>query len=314
MPFYPQKIIPKNNFKFLYLFPHKTKAIVMNKIYQAFSLFVSAALIVACSGPAEQKSEESVNAETETESTADDSYEAPSEASFKFDLIIANNVAAPVKLLTDMNDAGLENYREEITNPTDKLANYSTANEKALAFGVYGADLSYNSLHDQYEKMADYLFVIRKLSEDLGLTYLFDQETIEHFEHIKTNPDSVKFFIFDKYDSADEYLRSNERLMTATMILTGGLIESLHLVSSQIETGEISKEAYMIFLGQKNSLKSVLDLYETMESEGQEIAIKDDVKLLYDKFVEVDSFEMFSKDNIAGLHETITEVRNRMVG
>ena len=70
----------------------------------------------------------------------------------------------------------------------------------------------------------------------------------------------------------------------------------------------------MIFLGQKNSLKSVLDLYESMEKEGQEIAIKADIQLLYDKFVEVDSYEMFSKENIASLHETIVEVRNRMVG
>jgi hypothetical protein len=47
-------------------------------------------------------------------------------------------------------------------------------------------------------------------------------------------------------------LRSNDRLTTAAMVLTGGLVESLHLVSAQIESGDVSKEAYKIFLGQEH--------------------------------------------------------------
>ena len=161
--------------------------------------------------------------------------------------------------------------------------------------------------------MADYLIAIRKLSDDLGLTHLFDQESMEQFESIKSNPDSVKMFIFDRYDSADEYLRSNDRMMTATMIITGGLVESLHLVSAQIESGDANKESYTIFLEQKHTLKNVLDLMESLEKDGHEVSVKGDIETLYNKFVEVDSFEMFSKENIKALQKVILDVRNSLV-
>ena len=287
----------------------------MIKKHQTIATLFFAALIYACAEPAaeNQTTEAEADVQTEAVETTDDSYEMPSESSFKLDLIIANNIAAPVKLLTDMNKAGLDHYREDVTNPTDKLSSYATANDKAIAFGVYGADLSYKSLYNRNQEMADYLIAIRKLSEDLGLTHLFDQESMEQFESIKDNPDSVKMFIFERYDNADEYLRSNDRMLTATMIITGGLIESLHLVSAQIESGDANKEAYTIFLEQRHTLKNLLDLYESLEKDGQEISVKGDVQKLYDKFVEVDSFEKFSKENIKALQKVILEVRNSLV-
>ena len=237
----------------------------------------------------------------------------PSESSFRFDLIIANNIAAPIKLLTDMNSAGLDNYQEGVTNPTDRAEKYVTMEQKSLAFGVYGADLSYNSIYKRNEEMADYLIAIHKLSEDLGLTSQFDQNAIETFDRIKTNPDSVRMFIFDKYDQADEYLRNNDRLITATLILTGGLIESLHLVSHQIEAGDASREAYTIFLDQKNTLRNLLDLFVSLEADGHKIAIKDDIEMLQKKFSEMGSVEKFSKENISNLHVAVDEVRNKLV-
>jgi len=283
----------------------------MKKVKIALFLSALAVMTFACDEAVENdQTTEPIEEQVSEEVTL---TEMPNESSFQLDLIIANNIAAPVKLLTDMNEAGLNHYREEVTNPVDRLDNYQTAEQKALSFGVYGADLSYISLYGRHDEIADYLIVIRKLTESLGLSSLFDQASFEDFERIKSNPDSVKMFIFDKYDSADEYLRSNDRLVTASMILTGGLIESLHLVSSQIETGDTNKEAYRIFLSQKNTLKSLLELYDNLEAEGHTMNYKEDVQLLYDKFEELDSFDRFSKENIKSLHEAIDVVRNKLV-
>lgn len=280
----------------------------MNKPYR--TVLISLVFFAfACSDPAGTGTENSdENSKTESAENV-----MPSESAFQFDLIIANNIAAPVKLLTDINEAGLNHYQEDITNPTKRVESYSSSEEKALGFGVYGADLSYNSLYQRNEEMAEYLIAIRKLSEDLGLTSLFDESSIEMFDRIKTNPDSVKLYIFDKYDQADEYLRSNDRLVTATLVLTGGLVESLHLVSHQIESGDVSKDAYMIFLEQKNTLKNLLELLNSLESEGQVVKIKSDIEMLYNKFKEVDSFDQFSKESIHELHIVVDEVRNKLV-
>lgn len=279
--------------------------------FRSYLLITSVVIFGAsCSGGEPKEDEESTN---EQDSASISTMDAPSESSFQLDLIIANNITAPVKLLTDMNQAGLDNYSAGITNSVDNLQKYATSQQKALNFGVYGADLSYQSLYGQHDKMADYLIAIRKLSDDLGLISLFNQNSFEHFERIKTNPDSVKLFIFSKYDEADEYLRSNDRLQTACLVLTGGLIESLHLVSEQIEKGEANADAYRIFLGQKNTLKSLVQFYEELESEGQSIDLKNDIVILYDKFVELDSFDKFSKENVDQLHEAIDAVRKKLV-
>lgn len=283
----------------------------MKKIKSALFLTVLATIAFSCSEAVEN--DQTSEANTEESAKEDALIDMPEKSSFQLDLIIANNIAAPVKLLTDMNEAGLNNYREDVTNSTDNFENYQTAEQKALAFGVYGADLSYISLYGRHDEMADYLIAIRKLTDELGLSSLFDQASFEDFETIKTNPDSVKMFIFDKYDAADEYLRSNDRLVTASMILTGGLIESLHLVSSQIEMGDTNKEAYRIFLGQKNTLQSLLALFDNLEAEGHAISLKEDVQTLYNKFQELDSFDKFSKENVSSLHEAIHAVRNKLV-
>lgn len=272
------------------------------------SLLLFSILLWSCASPSEAPEETS-----ETTESVDDSYEMPSESSFKFDLIIANNIAAPVKLLTDINKTGLNNYQEDVTNPVENAKSYATSEEKAIGFGIYGADLSYKSLYQRNAEMADYLITIRKLSEELGLNSLFDQASLEKFDRIKSDPDSVKFFIFDKYDEADSYLRSNDRLTTAALIITGGLIESLHLVSSQMESGDATKEAYTIFLEQKTTMKNLLGLYESLEAEGNPISIKEDIQSLYNLFNDVNSIEKFSKENIKKLHVAVDEVRNKLV-
>lgn len=299
------------NFNFLYLLP-QLKAIVMIKSLKIYFFFLPIAVLFSCAEPTEQ--DDAADADTISESmTEENSMQMPSESSFQFDLIIANNVAAPVKLLTDMQAIGLNHYQDGITNPTDKLSDYVTADQKALAFGVYGADLSYKSLYARNQEMADYLIVIRKLSDDLGLTFLFDQESMEAFERIKSNPDSMKLFIFDKYDGADDYLRSNDRLLTATLVLTGGLIESLHIVSSQIQTGETNKDAFLIFIDQKNTLKSLIELFETMEKDGQKVAIKKDVETLYQSFIALNAKEMFTKESMTQLHAAIGVMRAKII-
>ncbi|HAW52075.1 MAG TPA: hypothetical protein DCX54_07090 [Flavobacteriales bacterium] len=283
----------------------------MKKIKRA--LFVSALLTFAlsCGEAVEQEQTSDENAGEMTEENVE--VDMQNESEFQLSLIIANNIAAPVKLLTDMNQAGVDLYRDGVANPVESLENYQTADQKAIAFGVYGADLSYISLYERHDEMADYLIAIRKLAEDLGLSSLFDQSSFEDFERIKTDPDSVKMFIFSKYDSADEYLRANDRLVTACLVLTGGLIESLHLVSAQIEAGEANKESYKIFLGQKNTLKSLVELFNNLENEGHAMNLKDDVQMLLDTFEKLDSYDKFSKENVHSLHEAIDAVRDKLV-
>ena len=274
-------------------------------------LTIIIASIVACGNPQDtqtESSEEEIHEETAVVEKA-----TLSESSFHLDMIIANNIAAPVKLMTEMSNAGLKHYTEGATNSTENLDNYATSEQKAMAFGVYGADMSYNSMYEKNQEMANGLITIRKLADGLGLMHLFDQASFERFENIKGNADSVKFFLFEKYDDADDYLKENEQIKLSALILTGGLIESLHLISAQMETADINEDAYNIFLSQKHTLKSLLDLYTSLEKEGHTMELKADIETLYGKFQEFDSMDKFPTDKSRPLHEAIEEVRSKLV-
>lgn len=274
-------------------------------------LTIILASIVACGNP-QDTSTESTEKEVLEEPVVMEE-EASSESSFHLDMIIANNIAAPVKLMTEMSNAGLKHYKEGATNPTQNLENYVTSEQKAVAFGVYGADMSYNSMYEKNQEMAHGLVTIKKLAGDLGLMHLFDRASFERFENIKGNADSVKFFLFEKYDAADDYLKENEQIKLSALILTGGLIESLHLVSAQMETADVNEDAYNIFLSQKHTLKSLLDLFTSLEKEGHTLELKADIEKLYSKFQEYDSIDKFPNDNSRPLHETIEEIRSKLV-
>ncbi len=281
----------------------------MKKISLKPTLIAIAVILFSCAEPAQEKTEETSQETSQEESQSSAEMEMPSESEFELNLIIANNIAAPVKLLTDMNSAGLDHFHKDLLNPTDKAETYATAQEKAIAYGAYGADFSYITLYKQNDVVADYLMVIDKLSDELGMTTLFDKESFERFDRIKDNPDSVKLFIFDKYDQADGFLRDNDRMVVAALILTGGLIESLHLVSAQIEAGDASKDAYLLFLEQKNTLKNLIELYRAIEKDGQTIPVKAEIEGLHQTFEGINTDDIFNKETIAPLHESIDEVR-----
>jgi hypothetical protein len=122
-------------------------------------------------------------------------------------------------------------YNDDILNPVENYPKYTTSEKKALNLGIYGTDLGYLNIYDKPRIGIEYLMIIERLSEELEITKVIDAKTISEIENNMGNTDYILNVIAKTYKNFDKYLSDNNREVIGLLILTGGWIESLYILS-----------------------------------------------------------------------------------
>lgn len=164
---------------------------------------------------------------------------------------------SPIEISLLIKKIGV-NFREDLLNKTENLAGYSTSSSRAIALGVYCADLSYASLNEQYQISVEYINVSRNLAESLGLLRTVEQDKIRLLENNMTNKELVVDIILKIYMESNEQLREQDRYSLATLMLIGGWVESMYLATQSVDPSNKSHhELIKQILDQKLSLESI---------------------------------------------------------
>ncbi len=150
-------------------------------------------------------------------------------------------------------------YEENIPNRADKQQNYNTAFAQALNLGIYGTDLSYLNVYDRTVESVTYLGVIKRLSDQLGITSAFDRAFFASVEKNMGNKDSLLVLLSKTYASADSYLRNSERKDMGALILTGGWVESLYILT-RIAKNTTNREIINRIGEQKHPLDNLIEV------------------------------------------------------
>lgn len=170
------------------------------------------------------------------------------------------SIPSPVQMsLLLKNEVGIFN-EEMISNP-DNVSNFSTTYKKAINMGIYGADLSYATIFENNTKAVSYLASVEKLADELGIADAFDEELIERFIDNGHDQDSMLVIMADGYREGDKFLKDNEQHDIATLILTGGWIESLYFATQSYKQKNSQEIANRIG-EQKSSLITIIELLE----------------------------------------------------
>jgi hypothetical protein len=122
-------------------------------------------------------------------------------------------------------------FQKSFLNPPDNVSNYSTNFQQAINIGVYGTDLGYLNIYDQIPDVISYFTVIKKLSQELGIHNALQIELIDKIEDNIDNQDSLLYYLTSTYRQFDSYLKTNNRKDVGILIVTGGWIESLYILS-----------------------------------------------------------------------------------
>jgi hypothetical protein len=146
---------------------------------------------------------------------------------------MAYSVPTPNELFAVIKETGVS-YDGTILNSTENIEKYSSKKIQALNFGVYFTDLAFASSFSENASILSYFGTIKILSDDLGISNALDAAIYEKVEANLENDDadSLLFLSNETYFKAYSYLEENERGSTLALIVLGGWIESLYIMTN----------------------------------------------------------------------------------
>lgn len=180
------------------------------------------------------------------------------------------SIPSPYELAFLAKDLGID-YNRDFLNPIERKNNYINVFKKSLNLGVYGADLGYLNIYEQTPDAINYFSVVKILSQEIDIAGAFDETTIQRVEHNMGNKDSLMYIISHAYRKADTYLENNKREDIAALILAGGWIESLHIIT-QIYTVEKRQEVMNRIGEQKHPLDNLIKILSPYYNESDDYA------------------------------------------
>jgi len=154
-------------------------------------------------------------------------------------------------------------YIFSLCNPPENIDNNITEKEKALALGVYGADLSYSSTYNQKQRILEYMNVSKKLLEELDIAAAVDANIIEEIENAENDKDKLVDIITNSFYSTYMYLHNNDREPVSLLIMTGSWVEALYIATHISDETFDNKEMVTIIMNQKEHLTKLMSLLKT---------------------------------------------------
>ena len=129
-----------------------------------------------------------------------------------------------------------------------------------MNLGIYGANLGYINVFEQLPDAAAYFGAIRALSKELGIMNTFNEETMQRIERNNGNKDSLLYIASIMYRESDQYLMDAERNEVGALILAGGWVESLYLLTHIQSPSEMKPEIQELIGQQKAALNNLIDI------------------------------------------------------
>lgn len=244
---------------------------------------------------------------------------------------VFQTLPSPLETASIFQHAGA-NYNAELLNPIANVDNYSTNTQKAINFGVYGADLSYANIFEQTQETMFYMNCTKKLSDALGVSSAFDAATMERLEENINNKDSLMIIINDAFWLADAFLKENGQDNLSALIVTGGWIEGLYIGTKTIDKKNPDEGLMLKIADQKFSLDNLVQLLATYDNEEvKQVASKlNNLKAIYDKISEEESETTveetdgvttigggsslsYDKETIIEITNEIEKIRNKII-
>lgn len=244
---------------------------------------LASAFMVSCGDS--KKSEEDEMEKTTTEVAKDTTaITVNDETKFKFDFAIAN-IPSPVGMMNEVSKWG-EPYDNKLFNDTKKSNSYSSEFSKSINLGIYNIDLSYAMVNNKGEDVLSYMKTVMTLSESLGLKGAVDQMVGKRSENNLNNKDSLLAILDDIFVRSDSYLRTNERVFTATSVFAGSWIESLYLTSKITESTlnkEVKSKSYTHLWEQRFHLGNLIKVLEDFKGNKDAVQLNDLLSFIHEE-------------------------------
>lgn len=199
---------------------------------------------------------------------------------------ILQQIPAPLEISVLLKESG-KKYNAGYLNSPDNLAKYNSNFQKALNLGIYGTDLGYTNIYEQNNDGVKYMTSIKSLADGLSIGQFFDLETVGRLATNSKNLDSLLLITTQNFNSINSYLQTQGRANLSVLLLTGGWIEALHIISEVASANPDNKELRETIGEQKIILENIMLLLSFYKESDQNMASlltdMEELKKLYDK-------------------------------
>ncbi len=241
---------------------------------EVLSFTLMAALVTSCGSgdkPAQEKEPALVIGGEGTETSVSSMYQMPT----------PNELFS---LVRDLAGAG----QKRLLNPASNVDRYVSLKSRAFNFGVYSTDLVFASYFKMNVEVARYYLTCKKLADGLGVASAFSDADFVRLEANLTRGDSLEMISNDAYAKSYAKLQDEQMGPVLSLVLAGGWVESMHLLTRQIE-GAKNDPALLARVGeQKVTLEHLLQMMEPMETEPEVSAMMKELMAIRDIYDQVD--------------------------
>lgn len=216
---------------------------------------------------------------------------------------LSYQVPSPGEMLTFIKMVGGKSKSSRNTsflNSTENNKNYNDSKTKALNFGVYSCDLSYCSTFEMGVEAFKYFKVVKQLGDEIGVSTSIDANMAKRLEQNVGNPDSLAAITDDLYYGSFDALQSGKQGHVLALVVAGGYIESLYIVTNLVEY-EANSPAIQRIADQKYTLENIIDFLKKYESDASVASVLKELSGLtteFNKLKETTAGDLKAKEGV----------------
>jgi len=188
-------------------------------------------------------------------------------------------------------------------NDIKNITNYVTIKDQGINLGIYLSDLGYITAFDQTQEIIFYMNCSKKMAEGIGVSDVFNEETIERMEMNINDKDSIINLIAEMYWKTDAFLKELGRENISAMIICGAWVEGMYIGTQLMDDNADSDILYEKMISQKENLDKILSLLETFEGDEKILFYKEKLNEIQTHFnnIESENTEEVTEDQKAEL-------------
>ena len=203
------------------------------------------------------------------DSTPDSTQTGSTDSAANKDL--PTGVPSPSEMFAFMKAAGNTKGDGSLLNPVDNEKKYSSKKAESLNLGIYSADLLYCSTFNVSAQVASYFGVCMRMGTTLNVATSLTEKDKDRIGKNAGNGDSLVSISNDLYLSSFENLENNQRGADLSLMLAGGWVESLYLMSSMVKDFDKDQAIAGRIADQKLSLENLIDFMAIPENSNSDV-------------------------------------------
>jgi hypothetical protein len=285
----------------------------MEKSTRLLALSLSAIILTSCGGGETSHDDKSLSDSTTTVVKDTTPVTVDDGTKFKFDFALAN-IPSPASSINELSSWG-QSYDNSILNDTKNSKKYTSEFARSINLGIYNIDMCYAIVSERGEDVLKYMKTVLISSDALGLKGAVDQMIGKRAEQNLANKDSLLNILDEILIKSDSYLRTNERLYTATTVFAGSWVESLYItckIGENTTDEAIKAKAHKHLWEQRFHLNNLITVMDDYKDKKEAVELNKEFRSIHEEINAIKKAEDIDAAKFKSISEKIFALRTTL--